>query len=98
MLGTENLGIRVVIEEAERLSPCDEHGKLRLQEKPDDGGQRLRPELGRTERRVRPIVVAHQGAKLSAARKELQRMIDGLHAALSDRSYYKPRRWYKVGV
>ena len=39
MLGAENLGVGVVVEEAERVPPRNEHRKLRLEQEADDGAQ-----------------------------------------------------------
>ena len=72
MLGTEDLRVGVVIEKAESLSPRDEHGKLRLQKKSDDGSQGLGPGFRGSERRLRPIVSAHQFACPAAARQEIE--------------------------
>ena len=52
MLGPENLGVGVVVEESKRVPPCHEHRKLRLQEQPDDRAQRLRPGFWGTQRRL----------------------------------------------
>ena len=52
MLGTEDGRVGVVVEKPERLSPRDEHGKLGLQKKADDGSEGMRPGFRDAERRL----------------------------------------------
>jgi hypothetical protein len=41
VLGTENLGVRVIVENAELFARGHEHGKLGIEQKPDYRAQRL---------------------------------------------------------
>src|SRR4029079_9704550 len=72
MLRAENLGVRIVVQKAESLTPRDEHGKLRLQKQTNDGTQRLRPQFRRSEDRARPIVSAHHRPRAAASREKVE--------------------------
>ena len=72
VLGAEDLGVGVVVEEAQILAPRHEHREPGLQQEADDGSQRLRPGFRRSERRGGPVVSAHQRAHLSTAGKKLK--------------------------
>ena len=78
MLGAEDLGVRIVVEEAKLLAPRDEHRKLRLQQQPNDRAQRLRPRLRVAEGRCRPVVRAHERARVAAAVEEAEGVIGRL--------------------
>ena len=71
MLGAKDLGVRVVVEEAERVSPRDEHREPRLKKEPDDRSQRLRPGFRGAKRRFRPVVRTHQCTHGAASVQEL---------------------------
>ncbi len=76
MFFAQNLRIGVVVEEAEFLAPCDEHGEAGFEQEADHRSQRLWPCRGISERRVGPIVAAHQRADLAAAGHEFKRSVD----------------------
>ena len=70
VLGSEDRQIGVVVQECQFRSPGDEHRELGIEQKADDGAERLRPGLRTAERQIRPVVRAHQRAHDAAARQE----------------------------
>ena len=60
VLGAQDLGVGIVVEEAQRRPPGHEHRELRSQQQADHAAQRLRPSFRRSQRRLAPVVVAHQ--------------------------------------
>ncbi len=76
MLGAKDLGVRVVVEEAECVSPRDEHRETRLKKEPDDRSQRLRPGFRSAQRRFRPVVGTHQCTHRAASVQELDGPVD----------------------
>ena len=76
LLGAKDLGVRVVVEEAERVSPGDEHRKPRLKQESDNRSQRLRPGSRRAKRRFRPVVRTHQRTHGAPSVQELDAPTD----------------------
>ena len=58
VLGDQDLGVRVVVEERALRPPCDEHGLVGREHQVEERLERLRPALHRAERRLGPRVSA----------------------------------------
>ena len=62
--------VGVVVEAGKRFAPPDEHWVLGGEHQAHDGLERLRPRFRRPDRRLRPIVSAHERAHLAATGEE----------------------------
>jgi hypothetical protein len=72
MLRAQDRGVGIVVEESEFRAPGHEHRKARLQQETDGRPQGLGPRFRRSERRLRPVVAAHQGTHRAAASQEVR--------------------------
>jgi hypothetical protein len=70
MARAAHLGVAVVVERRALLSPDDQHRLARAQRHAHQGLERLRPGFRVAERRVGPVVLAHQRAALAPAGEE----------------------------
>ncbi len=84
VLRAEDLGIGIVVEEAELVAPGHEHGKLRRQHQPRNGTQGLRPGLRRAERGGGPVLSPDQRGHAAAALEEGQGVGQGRPRPVAD--------------
>src|SRR4029434_7081534 len=85
MLRPQYLGIGVVVEKAELFSPRDEHREPGLEQERDNCPQGLRPGFRGPERRLGPVMSAHQRASASAARQKVKRLTHSIGSYFDSR-------------